>query len=97
MRLLALRREIWLPRSRQDVFAYLSEARNLEGLARTWLGLQMPAPPPMALAEGLRTDSVWRLRGACAGRARALAGTRPEASWTAAAGAVPLVGPRAQI
>jgi ligand-binding SRPBCC domain-containing protein len=55
-----LEREQWVPRSLQEVFAFFSEAANLDKLTPKWLRFQILTPPPITMASGTIID--YRLR-----------------------------------
>lgn len=55
--------EIVLPRPRPEVFAFFSDAANLQELTPTWLHFRLDTPPPIALAEGALIDYRLRVRG----------------------------------
>ena len=47
-----LRREQWVPRPLDEVFAFFCDARNLEDLTPPWLGFQILTPGPISIAAG---------------------------------------------
>jgi len=49
-----LRREQWIPRPLEEVFAFFSDARNLERITPSWLGFQMLTPGPIRIAAGAK-------------------------------------------
>jgi ligand-binding SRPBCC domain-containing protein len=51
-----LEREQWVPRSLQEVFAFFSEAANLDKLTPAWLRFQILTPPPITMAPGTIID-----------------------------------------
>jgi hypothetical protein len=55
-----LRREQWVPRPPEEVFAFFSDARNLETLTPGWLRFEILTPGPIRVAAGARID--YRLR-----------------------------------
>jgi ligand-binding SRPBCC domain-containing protein len=55
-----LRREQWIPRPLEEVFAFFSDARNLERITPSWLGFQILTPGPIRIAAG--TSPRYRLR-----------------------------------
>jgi ligand-binding SRPBCC domain-containing protein len=55
-----LRREQWIPRPVEEVFAFFSDARNLERITPSWLGFQILTPGPIRIAAG--TKLCYRLR-----------------------------------
>jgi len=52
--------ETWLARPRAEVFAFFSDAANLERLTPSWLGFEILTPRPIAMQVGARID--YRLR-----------------------------------
>lgn len=58
-----LRREQWIPRPLEEVFAFFSDARNLERITPSWLGFQMLTPGPIRIAAGSRLRYRLRVHG----------------------------------
>jgi ligand-binding SRPBCC domain-containing protein len=54
--------EVWLPRPRDEVFQFFSEAANLEALTPPWLHFEI-LTPTIALRPGVRIDYRLRLYG----------------------------------
>jgi hypothetical protein len=54
MRFHTLRRQQWIRRVPHEVFAFFSEAANLEVLTPRWLGFRMLTPGPIRIAAGTR-------------------------------------------
>jgi ligand-binding SRPBCC domain-containing protein len=63
MRVYTIRRTQWISRSVDEVFAFFSDARNLEALTPAWLGFRILTPGPIHLAEGTRIRYRLRLHG----------------------------------
>ena len=58
-----LKREQWVPRPIDDVFAFFSDARNLEALTPPWLAFRILSPGPIVMRPGARIHYQIRLRG----------------------------------
>ena len=58
-----LRREQWIPRPLEEVFAFFSDARNLERITPSWLGFQMVTPGPIRIAAGTKLRYRLRVHG----------------------------------
>jgi ligand-binding SRPBCC domain-containing protein len=54
--------ELWLPRPRDEVFQFFSDAANLEALTPPWLHFQI-LTPSIVLRPGVRIDYRLRLYG----------------------------------
>ena len=63
MKSYTLRHQVWLPRPRSEVFAFFSQAENLEQLTPPWLRFQIVTPRPIQLREGATIEYALRLRG----------------------------------
>lgn len=55
--------EQWLPRPREEVFAFFADARNLERLTPPWLRFELLTSGPLELAEGAVIDYRLRVHG----------------------------------
>lgn len=53
----------WLPRSREEVFAFFSDAFQLQTLTPPWLHFQVLTPRPIDLGDGAVIDYRLRIRG----------------------------------
>lgn len=53
--------EIVLPRPRPEVFAFFSDAANLQELTPAFLHFRLETPPPIAMAEGALIDHRLRV------------------------------------
>ena len=63
MKVYALEREQWMPASMERVFAYFSDAANLEALTPPWLGFRILTALPVAMRCGTRIDYRIALAG----------------------------------
>ena len=59
-----LRRQQWIPRPVDQVFAFFSDARNLEEITPPWLGFRTLTPGPIRLEQGTRIRYRLRIHGA---------------------------------
>jgi hypothetical protein len=59
-----LRREQQIPRPIAEVFAFFSDARNLEEITPPWLGFRTLTPGPIRIAAGTRIRYRLSLHGA---------------------------------
>ena len=57
------RRRQWIPRSINEVFAFFSDAGNLEEITPSWVGFRILTPGPIRIAEGTRIRYRLRLHG----------------------------------
>lgn len=55
--------EIWLPRPRNEVFAFFSNAHNLEILTPPWLNFEVLTPGPIGMRPGALIDYRIRIHG----------------------------------
>ena len=58
-----IRREIWLPRPRAEVFEFFSEARNLEQITPPMLRFHVVTPEPIHMGEGTLIQYKLLIRG----------------------------------
>lgn len=63
MPLRVLESQVWLPRPRDEVFAFFADAGNLESLTPPWLNFRILTPRPIAMSAGALIDYRIRLRG----------------------------------
>jgi ligand-binding SRPBCC domain-containing protein len=55
--------ELWLPCARAEVFAFFSDATNLDAITPSWLSFRTVAPAPIEMRVGQLIDYRLRLRG----------------------------------
>lgn len=58
-----LHTEIWLPRPRDEVFAFFSDAFNLDELTPPWLQFKVLTPAPIAMRQGTLIDYRIKIHG----------------------------------
>ncbi len=58
-----LKHEQWVPRPIEDVFAFFSEAGNLEAITPPWLEFRLLSPEPIVMRPGTRIHYRIRLHG----------------------------------
>ncbi len=59
----SIRREIWLPQAREEVFEFFSAARNLEQITPPLLNFQVLTPEPIPMGEGTLIDYKLKVHG----------------------------------
>jgi ligand-binding SRPBCC domain-containing protein len=59
-----LRSEVWLPRPREEVFAFFEDPRNLEAVTPPWLRFHVLPPAPRRMRRGAFVHYALRIRGA---------------------------------
>lgn len=55
--------DLWLPSPLAEVFAFFSEARNLETLTPPWVHFEVLTPAPIVMVPGTLIDYQIRIRG----------------------------------
>lgn len=63
MKIHRLETQLWLPRSRQQVFAFFAEPRNLERLTPAWLHFEFMTSVEGEVGQGTLLDYRLRLHG----------------------------------
>ena len=63
MKIHTLKSEVWVPRSREEVFEFFSRAENLEALTPHWLHFSILSPGSIAMKTGARIKYQLRLHG----------------------------------
>ena len=63
MKEVTFKAELWLPRRRDEVFPFFSEARNLELLTPPWLKFEVLTPAPIVMRPGTLIDYRIKIHG----------------------------------
>ena len=63
MKIFTFHCELWLPRPVETVFAFFSDANNLQAITPPWLNFEILTPPPIQLRAGALIDYRLRIRG----------------------------------
>jgi ligand-binding SRPBCC domain-containing protein len=63
MRVRELKSELWLPRPRDEVFAFFSDAANLDLITPPWLSFHTVTDGPIHMQAGTLIDYKMRIRG----------------------------------
>ena len=63
MRLREFKSELWLPRPRDEVFAFFAEAGNLDAITPPWLKFRTMTPAPIRMEKGTLIDHRLRIHG----------------------------------
>ena len=63
MKEFTLQAEQWLPRPREEVFAFFGDARNLETITPSWLNFEVLTQPPITMRPGTLIDYRIRIHG----------------------------------
>ena len=58
-----MRREQWIARPNDEVFAFFADARNLEEITPSWLGFRILSMRPNPISQGTMIDYRLRLHG----------------------------------
>lgn len=62
MRIYQLETSLWLPRSREEVFAFFADAFNLQDITPSFLDFRIETPPPIHMEAGTLIDYRLRIR-----------------------------------
>ena len=76
-----LRRQQWVSRPIDEVFAFFSDARNLEEITPPWLGFRILTPGPIRIATGTRIRYRLSLHGIPLGWTTEIRQWRPPLSF----------------
>src|SRR5436305_8118608 len=63
MRVRELKSEVWLPRPRDEVFAFFSDAANLDSITPSWLSFHTVTDGPIHMQVGTLIDYKMRIHG----------------------------------
>lgn len=63
MRIREFESELWLPRSRDQIFAFFSDPANLNAITPPWLNFRMVTASPIEMRVGTLIDYRLRVRG----------------------------------
>lgn len=63
MRVRDFESQLWLPQPRDEVFAFFSDAANLDAITPPWLDFHTVTPVPVDMHLGTRIDYKLRIRG----------------------------------
>ena len=55
--------ELWLPRPRNEVFAFFADAANLDAITPPWVKFRTITPGPIEMRTGTLIDHRLRIRG----------------------------------
>jgi len=55
--------ELWLPQSRERVFTFFADARNLQAITPPWLDFQISNPEPIEMSVGTHIDYRLKVHG----------------------------------
>lgn len=55
--------ELWLPRPRDEVFAFFADAANLDAITPPWVKFRTITPGPIEMRAGTLIDHRLRIRG----------------------------------
>ena len=63
MRVRNFESQLWLPQPRDEVFAFFSDAKNLEAITPPWLNFRTVTPGPIEMHIGTTIDYKLRIHG----------------------------------
>ncbi|MEO8096920.1 MAG: SRPBCC family protein [Acidobacteriota bacterium] len=77
-----LRRELWIPRPRAEVFEFFSQARNLERITPPLVGFHVLTPEPIQMKPGALIEYRLKIRGIPARWITEITGWNPPFEFT---------------
>jgi ligand-binding SRPBCC domain-containing protein len=63
MKIFNFEARLWLPRAKNEVFEFFSNASNLEEITPPWLQFQVTTPTPIQIHPGTEIDYRLKIRG----------------------------------
>jgi ligand-binding SRPBCC domain-containing protein len=63
MRIREFQTELWLPRPREEVFAFFADAANLDAITPPWVHFHTVTPAPIEMRPGTLIDHKLRIHG----------------------------------
>jgi ligand-binding SRPBCC domain-containing protein len=63
MRIREFRTELWLPRPREEIFAFFGDAANLDAITPPWVHFHTVTPAPIEMRPGTLIDHKLRIHG----------------------------------
>ncbi|HEV2805681.1 MAG TPA: SRPBCC family protein [Chthoniobacterales bacterium] len=63
MRIREFQTELWLPRPREEVFAFFADAANLDAITPPWVHFHTVTPAPIEMGPGTLIDHKLRIHG----------------------------------
>jgi ligand-binding SRPBCC domain-containing protein len=63
MRIREFKSQLWLPRARDEVFGFFSDAANLNAITPAWVHFRMVTSSPVVMRVGTLIDYRMRIRG----------------------------------
>ena len=63
MRIHEFKSKVWLPRAREEIFAFFSDATSLDAITPPWLRFRTITPSPIQMRTGALIDHQLRIHG----------------------------------